>query len=103
VAAFPSRAEGFGLALLEAMAAGVPVVARDQPAHRDVLGPRLADRLVDFSDHRSSAAAIGAALSLSAGEFRSLAQLERDRAQAFALPRLVAEIDGLYRRVVDNA
>jgi glycosyltransferase-like protein len=38
VFAFPSRKEGFGLAAMEAMAAGVPVVMRDLPVLREVFG-----------------------------------------------------------------
>jgi glycosyltransferase-like protein len=38
VFAFPSVKEGFGLAALEALAAGVPVVARDLPVLREVFG-----------------------------------------------------------------
>jgi glycosyltransferase-like protein len=38
VFAFPSVKEGFGLAAMEAMAAGVPVVMRDQPVLREVFG-----------------------------------------------------------------
>jgi glycosyltransferase-like protein len=36
--AFPSTREGFGLAAMEALAAGVPVVARDLPVLREVFG-----------------------------------------------------------------
>jgi glycosyltransferase-like protein len=36
--AFPSRKEGFGLAAMEALAAGVPLVVRDLPVLREVFG-----------------------------------------------------------------
>ena len=36
--AFPSTKEGFGLAAMEALAAGVPVVVRDLPVLREVFG-----------------------------------------------------------------
>jgi glycosyltransferase involved in cell wall biosynthesis len=38
VFAFPSTREGFGLAAMEALAAGVPVVTRDLPVLREVFG-----------------------------------------------------------------
>ncbi|NGO06538.1 MSMEG_0565 family glycosyltransferase [Streptomyces sp. HC44] len=37
--AFPSTKEGFGLAAMEALAAGVPLVVRDLPVLREVFGP----------------------------------------------------------------
>ncbi len=51
VFAFPSRQEGFGLAAMEALAAGVPLVARDLPVLREVLGPaaRLASEPDGFA------------------------------------------------------
>lgn len=42
VMGFVSTKEGFGLAALEALAAGVPVVARDLPVLREVFGPTVA-------------------------------------------------------------
>ena len=38
VFAFPSTVEGFGLAAMEALAAGVPLVTRDAPVLREVFG-----------------------------------------------------------------
>ena len=42
VFAFPSTKEGFGLAAMEALAAGRPVVARDLPVLREVFGDTVA-------------------------------------------------------------
>lgn len=42
VFAFPSTKEGFGLAAMEALAAGVPVIVRDLPVLREVFGDAVA-------------------------------------------------------------
>jgi glycosyltransferase involved in cell wall biosynthesis len=54
----PSLAEGFGLVLIEAMAAGVPVVATDVPGIRDVVRDGNTGLLVPPADSVSLAAAI---------------------------------------------
>jgi glycosyltransferase involved in cell wall biosynthesis len=53
-----SRDEGFGIALIEAMAAGLPVVAADVPACREVLGDGVAGVLVPAGDPVSLASAL---------------------------------------------
>jgi len=54
---FPSRSEAFGLAMIEALAAGAPVVASDIPAFREI-APPTGVALVDFDDARAVADAI---------------------------------------------
>jgi glycosyltransferase involved in cell wall biosynthesis len=54
----PSLAEGFGLVLIEAMAAGVAVVATEVPGIRDVIQHNQTGLLVPPSDPPSLAAAI---------------------------------------------
>jgi glycosyltransferase involved in cell wall biosynthesis len=55
----PSLAEGFGLVLIEAMAAGVPVVATDVPGIRDVVRHDQNGLLATCSDPISLAACVG--------------------------------------------
>jgi len=59
VFAFPSTKEGFGLAAMEALAAGVPVVTRDLPVLREVFG--------DATLFARDGAELGAALLSAAG------------------------------------
>lgn len=54
----PSLAEGFGLVLIEAMAAGVPVVATNVPGIRDVIQPNETGLLVPPSNPAALAVAI---------------------------------------------
>ncbi|WP_326644193.1 MSMEG_0565 family glycosyltransferase [Streptosporangium sp. NBC_01755] len=62
VLAFPSVKEGFGLAALEAMAAGVPVVTSDLPVFREWLVPGRDALLVPLGDPEALADALSDAL-----------------------------------------
>lgn len=58
VLVLPSEAEGFGLVLIEAMAAGVPVVATNVPGIRNVVTPEQTGLLVPPGDPDALAAGI---------------------------------------------
>jgi alpha-1,3-mannosyltransferase len=93
---FPSRFEGFGLALVEAMAAGCNVLVSDLPSHREILGEGLADLIIDFQGGDTSdrlAAEIGA----QADTVMSRAGLVRARSMRFSIDRLVDEFEDYYR------
>jgi glycosyltransferase involved in cell wall biosynthesis len=62
VLAFPSTKEGWGLAVLEAMSAGLPVVASDLPVFREYLRPGQDALMVPADDAAALAAALGAVL-----------------------------------------
>ncbi len=64
VFAFPSTKEGFGLAALEALASGLPVVASDLDAFRTFLDDGRNARLVPVGDSR----ALGASLARLGGD-----------------------------------
>ena len=88
-----SAAEGFGLVLIEAMAAGVPVVATDVAGISDVVTHGQTGLLTPVADPERLAAAIVATLddpSASAARVERAQQMVRER---FAWPAVLA----LYR------
>jgi len=50
ICVFPSRHEGFGLVILEAMASGIPVIASDIPTFREIISDGSDGRLFKSED-----------------------------------------------------
>jgi glycosyltransferase involved in cell wall biosynthesis len=95
VLAVPSLAEGFGLPLLEAMAAGVPVVHTDVPALVEVAGG--AGLVVPRGDAPALAAGLRSVLT-SPDRAAELARLGRERARAFTWRAAAEAVWAAHRR-----
>lgn len=96
VAALPTREEGFGLPVLEAMLRGVPVACSDIAVLREVGGP--AAHFFDPDDPASAAAAIERAL----GD-REAAVRGRERAAAFSWEAAGRATAAVYDHVLQGS
>jgi glycosyltransferase involved in cell wall biosynthesis len=97
VFAFPSLDEGFGMPALEAMAAGVPVIASNRSALPEVVGDAAV--LVD----PDSSEALGMALrelTINVDWCRELARRGTARARMFTWEKAVRETWDVYRAVL---
>ncbi len=92
-----SRKEGLPYAVLEAMGAGLAVVASDVPGHRDVVRHGETGLLVPPGDARALAAAIGALIDDPARR-RGMGQAGRRRVlREFSIQPMVAKTAEIYR------
>ena len=100
---FPSLVEGLGGSLIEAMALGLPVVASDLPAIREVVEDRRNATLVASKSGDAIAAAVAALLD---ADLLRANYGQRSRAifeERFTLERSTAGMANLYRRLVTDS
>jgi phosphatidylinositol alpha-mannosyltransferase len=90
--------ESFGIVLVEALAAGVPVVATDIPGYREVIRDGVDGLLVPPSDAAALASAIRRAL-VEPDLASALAHAGRARAREFSWDVVVPRIEAIYERV----
>ncbi len=99
----PSETESFGLAALEAMSSGLPVVASRVGGLPEVVEDGVCGRLVPVGDVDAIAASLTALVEDSPRR-RRMGQSGRERAvTSFALTPAVERYESLYRMLLDRA
>ena len=98
VLAFPSTKEGWGLAVLEAMSAGLPVVTSDLPVFREYLTSGRDALLVPVDDAPALASALTAVLD-APDLAASLREAALATAQRFTWARSAAEHQAIYASI----
>jgi glycosyltransferase involved in cell wall biosynthesis len=95
--AFPSYVEGFGIAVLEQIAAGIPTVAFDVAGPRNILGPELSKLLIPAGDVHKFAEALIDILECDPAAYEQLARRSSERARSFAWTDIAQDTAEVYR------
>jgi glycosyltransferase involved in cell wall biosynthesis len=97
---FPTYAEGFGFALLEQLASGIPTVAYDSPGPRSILTPDLLELLVPAGDIEKFSAALVRILQMDAASYERLTRQSRETADRFNWGAIARDTAQSYRRKI---
>ena len=95
----PSRSEAWGLAALEAMAHGVPVIASDAGGLPEIIEPGNGGWLIPAGDPEALARAITDAAT-NMDVLRAQGHKARERARLFSVDRMVEQTAAFYQRFV---
>jgi glycosyltransferase involved in cell wall biosynthesis len=90
VGAFPSYVEGFGIAVLEQLAAGIPTIAYDVPGPREMLARVGANLLVPRGDLPAFSSGVLQLLQLDPGQFDEMSRRSQAAATTFDWDEIAA-------------
>jgi glycosyltransferase involved in cell wall biosynthesis len=91
VGLFPSYIEGFGLAVIEQLAAGIPVIAYDVPGPRQIFSSGASKSLVPAGNATAMAELALEILRMNESEYASLSEISRQIADRFRWEQIAAE------------
>jgi len=98
VGAFPSYVEGFGLAVVEQLAAGLPTVAYDAPGPRDILQGNLPELLVASGDTAKFSETVATILERGSASYQELSARSAQTALRFSWATIARETAAEYRK-----
>ena len=102
VGAFPSYVEGFGLAVVEQLAAGIPTVAYSAPGPRDILQNSLPELLVPTGDVARFSEAIIEILAKDLAAYQALSNRSAETAPRFSWPEIARATVDEYCRTISS-
>lgn len=97
VGAFPSYVEGFGIAVLEQLAAGIPTVAFDVAGPRDMLGRVSSHLLVPVGDLPKFAETLIRLLQSEVAPYQAWSDKCREVAVQFSWPQIASHTADIYQ------
>jgi alpha-1,3-mannosyltransferase len=97
-----SAYEGFGIAVIEAMASGNVVVASDIDAHRELIDPGVDGVLVDFGNAAQARNGVVSALRLPIERVAEMGARARASVSRFAWDRVTDQVERVYRETVNG-
>jgi glycosyltransferase involved in cell wall biosynthesis len=102
VGIFPSYAEGFGLAILEQLALGIPVVAYDTPGPTDILKTFDEGLLIQPGDKIEFGRKVAELLNLPEHKYKELSERCRIRAGEFKMSTISSRFIKIYEQGLEK-
>jgi alpha-1,3-mannosyltransferase len=98
-----SSFEGFGIAVIEAMASGSLVIGNDIEAHRELIQQNRNGILVDFADTERAVQTVVGTLRLPMERVVEMGERARRAASRFSWDRVVDQVERVYHESVPGA
>jgi glycosyltransferase involved in cell wall biosynthesis len=97
VGAFPSYVEGFGMAVVEQLAAGLPTVAYNAPGPRDILRSSLPELLAPVGDVERFSEIVADVFERGLVQYQELSERSVQVARSFSWPEIARNTVAEYR------
>lgn len=101
VGIFPSYVEGFGLAVVEQLACGIPVVAYRVPGPTDILEDLDPSLLIKSGDIDGLVEKVVEILNMSEADYQSLALRCKQKSKAYTISKVARQFLEVYQRALN--